>query len=876
MSETLERLRAALSDRYAIEREIGAGGMATVYLAQDLKHHRQVAVKVLRPELAATVGVERFLQEVDIAANLQHPHILALYDSGEAGGFLYYVMPYVEGPTLRHRLVRERELPVGEAVRILRDVVDAVAAAHAKGVVHRDLKPENIMLSGRHALVTDFGVAKAVSEATGRHSLTTKGVALGTPAYMAPEQAAADPLTDHRADVYALGVVAYEMLTGEPPFVRGTPQAVLAAQVTEAPVPVTERRETVPPALASLVMRCLAKKPADRPQRADELLAVLESLSTPSGGMTPTETLPVTGTAATSLAGGPRKLLLGAAALVVIAAGAVGAWALLGRGAPLPDPQMREPVVVLPFEVQGGDASLASLGVQAADQISTAIEGANVGRVVAYRPAGGAEAFTERVGRRVLRETGAGTLVVGTIAQRGEGVEVQAKVVRGSDLSTVWTLGPERGTAADPTPALDAIRERVLGAVGWYLTAGAFWTNTGFVRPAPNLEALRLVARAFDVFLRVQYADAVPLFREGFARDTTWFVPSLWLGFSYGNLGRWQERDSVLAFLEARRERLQPGEALVLDQLQSGQGPPEEEVRTVRALFSAEPGVGAVQALFVLVRARRPLEALEYYALRDTTTALGRDWQSWDTQAGLAYHMLGRFEEELALARAAKAREPRYYNHWVREVSAMAAMGRTGEIDRIVTESYGLETQGAPARLMNTAATELSLHGRTEEARDFAERTLAGLDQWPDSIQATNSAKDIRRNALRVLGRHEEVVRIYEEQSRTASPGGLQYRILGMRDRILMGDTVGALALVDSARTQPLTAFVGWTHKGTPLYYGAHILSLLGRRDEAVALLREALNQGHRLGSDEPLQWYWAPIKDYPPFQELVKLKDGS
>jgi hypothetical protein len=177
---------------------------------------------------------------------------------------------------------------------------------------------------------------------------------------------------------------------------------------------------------------------------------------------------------------------------------------------------------------------------------------------------------------------------------------------------------------------------------------------------------------------------------------------------------------------------------------------------------------------------------------------------------------------------------------------------------------------------MNTAATELSLHGRTEEARGYAERTLAGLDQWPDSIQATSSVKDIRRNALSILRRDEEVVRIYEEQSRAASPGGLQYRILGMRHRILMGDTVGALALVDSARTQPLTVFVGWTRKGTPLYYGAHILSLLGSRDEAVALLREALNNGQRLGSDEPLQWYWAPIKDYPPFQELVKLKDGS
>jgi serine/threonine-protein kinase len=218
MAGESDRLRAALSDRYALERELGAGGMATVYLAHDAKHHRQVALNVMRPELAP--AAERFLREITIAANLQHPNILAVYDSGEADGLLYYVMPYVEGPSLRERLRREPELPVGEAVRILRDVADALAAAHAKGVVHRDVKPENILLSGRHALVADFGVAKAVSEATDARTLTTVGVALGTPAYMAPEQGAADPHLDHRADLYAFGVVAYEMVAGRPPFER--------------------------------------------------------------------------------------------------------------------------------------------------------------------------------------------------------------------------------------------------------------------------------------------------------------------------------------------------------------------------------------------------------------------------------------------------------------------------------------------------------------------------------------------------------------------------------------------------------------------------------------------------------------------------------
>ncbi|NJD11107.1 MAG: tetratricopeptide repeat protein [Gemmatimonadetes bacterium] len=321
MAEVFERLNAALAGRYRLERELGQGGMATVYLAQDLKHHRPVAVKVLRPELAATLGPERFLREIEIAAQLHHPHILPLYDSGEAGGFLFYVMPYEEGRSLREKLEREGELPVGDVVRLLRDVLDALAHAHAHGVVHRDIKPENILLSGHHALVTDFGVAKAVSEASGRQQLTTKGVALGTPAYMAPEQAAADPHVDHRADIYAAGIVAYELLTGRPPFEGMSAPQVLAAQVTAVPEPVTARRPTVSPVLAQLVMRCLEKKPADRPQSAAELVPQLEALLTPSGGMTPTE--------AVLMSSGTRAALQRHHPLRVLGLSAVGALAVL-------------------------------------------------------------------------------------------------------------------------------------------------------------------------------------------------------------------------------------------------------------------------------------------------------------------------------------------------------------------------------------------------------------------------------------------------------------------------------------------------------------------------------------------------------------------
>ncbi len=285
----IPRLNSLLAERYVIERELGHGGMATVFLARDARHQRQVAVKVLRPELAALVGGERFLREIRIAATLQHPHILTLIDSGAIGDVLYYVMPYVEGESLRDRLVAGA-LPVSEATRVVRDVLDALAYAHANGIVHRDVKPDNIMLTGRHALVVDFGVAKAMSgakkvQAVGAEddALTQIGTSIGTPAYMAPEQAAGDPDVNHSADIYAAGIVAYEMLAGHPPF-TGHPHQVLAAQISSAPEPIATIAPHTPPALAQIVMRCIEKDPANRFASADEALVALESLSTPEPG----------------------------------------------------------------------------------------------------------------------------------------------------------------------------------------------------------------------------------------------------------------------------------------------------------------------------------------------------------------------------------------------------------------------------------------------------------------------------------------------------------------------------------------------------------------------------------------------------------------
>ncbi len=258
--------------------------MSRVFLAEEVRLGRRVVVKVLPPELAAGVSAERFEREVQLAAKLQHPHIVPVLTAGAKGDLLYYVMPHIAGESLRSRIAHERALPVGEAVRILRDVCDALAYAHGHGVVHRDVKPDNVLLSGKHALVTDFGVAKAVASSSGGSgTLTSLGMALGTPAYMAPEQAAGDPNVDQRADLYAVGALGYELLAGRTPFGGLSPQGMLAAQVTATPDPVTKHRDSVPPALAALIMRCLAKHPADRPQSADDVLGQLEAMATPTG-----------------------------------------------------------------------------------------------------------------------------------------------------------------------------------------------------------------------------------------------------------------------------------------------------------------------------------------------------------------------------------------------------------------------------------------------------------------------------------------------------------------------------------------------------------------------------------------------------------------
>ena len=498
MSDTVERLRLALADRYVLERRLGQGGMATVYLAEDLKHHRRVAIKVLRPELAAALGAERFLREIETTANLRHPHILPLYDSGEADGFLYYVMPFVDGESLRDRLAREKQLPVEDALQIAREVADALSCAHGRGIVHRDIKPENILLEHGHAVVADFGIARAIGQAA-EAALTETGLAIGTPAYMSPEQATGSTDLDGRCDLYALGCVLYEMLAGEPPFGGATPVAILARKAVEPVRSLRVVRDTVPEAIDGAIAKALAKVPADRFATASQFVEALGR----------------------GVVARPRRRYRKASAittlaLVGVAVVAGGTVLLRGRaGAVSLDPQL---VAVAPFDVLASDLALWSEGMM--DVLARTLDGAGPLRtaspsVAARHWKGPADpAAASAFGRR----TGAQFAVIGSIVSAGpDSVRLTATIVDAASARTIAEV-EVRDERSRMERVADSTTVRLLRQFARVRPVGAFRSTTF---AATSLPALRAFLRGEQQFRRAAWDSAMVSYREAVELDSS-------------------------------------------------------------------------------------------------------------------------------------------------------------------------------------------------------------------------------------------------------------------------------------------------------------------------------------------------------------------
>ncbi|MBI3983060.1 MAG: protein kinase [Gemmatimonadetes bacterium] len=501
--ELAGRLREALGDRYTLAGELGRGSMAIVYRAFDLRHGRDVAIKVLRPELRMTVTTDRFLQEIRIAAQLQHPHILPLHDSGHAAGLLYYVMPYVQGESLRQRLVREQQLPIAEAIRIVREVASALAYAHDQGVVHRDIKPENILFSSGQAIVTDFGIARAIVEAGGER-VTESGLAVGTPAYMSPEQAGGEARVDGRSDIYALGCVLHEILVGEPPFTGPTPQAVLARHMHERPPSLSVVRPQVAPELEEIVNQALAKIPADRFSSAAEFAQAL---------------FLVEDTARLRRLRTRRKLARFAIAGTVAAAGGLGLWLTLPRGQPRFDPNR---VIVFPLVERGFATAESGVGYDVALMIGAALEHTDPlkwidgWQYLDERRRSDVGLLTLRAARATSRERRARYFLEGVVRRDADSAAV---VLRLHDAAGDSVISQETATgAAGGVPAyqlgLTAIRRLLprLLAPDRGIELGPLSNR----RPA----AIALWIQGEREYRRAQFAPALGLYRRAVHEDS--------------------------------------------------------------------------------------------------------------------------------------------------------------------------------------------------------------------------------------------------------------------------------------------------------------------------------------------------------------------
>ncbi len=553
MADLVDRLQIALASRYRIERTLGRGGTATVFLAEDLKHGRRVAVKVLDPEVAAAIGPERFLGEIATVARLTHPHILPLHDSGVADGLLYYVMPYVEGESLRDRLAREKQLPLDDALRIVREVADALSYAHGRGLIHRDIKPENILLQEGHAVVADFGIARAVA-AAGAEQLTATGIAVGTPLYMSPEQAAGGRDLDGRSDLYSLGCVLYEMLAGVPPFAGTTAESLAHQHLNVAARPVTEIRPAVPAAVAAALQRALAKAPADR---FNPVAQFGEALGAGAAGASPAVTRPR-----------GRWLAPVAGALVLVAV-ATSLWVTRSRRetptvAPAA-PHARTEIAVLPFQnlSAGGPNAYFAGGLH--DELLTQLAKVAALKTISRTSVMGYAGTTKPL-RQIAAELGVGSIVEGTVQVVGGRLRVNVQLIDAATDEHLWAERYDR-TLDDAFAIQSDVAQRIVAAVGAVLDH----TDQGRLAAAPtaNAEAYRFYLQGQTYYVRPGYLRqnaeiAQQLYQQALKLDPQFALAHAALSMTHGRMWWWRYDPSAARAALQRKEaeatlRLAPG-----------------------------------------------------------------------------------------------------------------------------------------------------------------------------------------------------------------------------------------------------------------------------------------------------------------------------
>ncbi len=838
MTTSLERLRTAIASRYEIERELGHGAMATVYLARDLKHDREVAVKVLRDDVGFALGAERFRREIELVTHLTHPHILPIYDSGQADGELYYVMPYVEGESLRARLNRERQLPLDDALRITCEVASALDHSHRHGIIHRDIKPENILLEDGQALVADYGIARAAS-ALGKEKLTSTGVSLGTPTYMSPEQGMADPGLDARSDIYSLGCVLYEMLAGQPPFTGRTTQALIARHSLDEVPSLSIVRSSIPEEVEEAVLRALEKVPADRFATAADFASALKACEQ-SGVHTIRRTGRRTLQRKRQQRDWRKIVALAAVALVVVSAGAWAGRSMLFGGrnrafASTPGAAGFRPqrIAVLYFADRSPDKSLAYLADGLTESLINDLSQVPTLDVVSTS---GVKQF---VGKDIPRDSiaralEAGTLVEGGVESEGNRARVTLRLVDGNsgadfkEASVVEALGDPltlKSKIADELTRMlrswlgEEIRVRQARSGTENPMAWSLVQRAGKLRKdADALDQSGNTARASQVLL-----TANSLLAQAEALDTRWVEPIIARGQ-----------------VAARQEKLTRD--------------PAEKAKWI--------DVGFAHANRAVALDPKDPDALELRGtLRVRPVALGfvEDQRKVDEVVRLA-------EQDL---RAAIAANPT-------QAYALYVLSALQYLKHDAVESHNLAQRAYEADAYLAAAPDIlwRLYVTSYDLESFvnAQKWCDDLkSRFPQHLLAARcqlwimTAKAIKPDPAAAWQRADEYAKAAPPQQQEYTKHEAQ---------IVVADVLGRAGLPDSARRVLVRARADRTidPRGELIGYEAFVRGQLGDKREAVDLIEKYLTDHpeHRAGFSKATAWWWRPLQDDPRFKTLI------
>jgi tetratricopeptide (TPR) repeat protein len=863
MNAVLETLQKALEGRYSVAGQVGQGGMATVFLAQEIRPSRPVAIKVFDPNVSKGLGRERFLREVDVSGRLSHPHIVPIFAAGEAEEYLYYLMPYLEGESLRQRLISQGglPLPIEEALHLTRDVADALQYAHGQRIIHRDIKPENILISEGHAVVADFGIARAISAAEDR-TLTQGSVTVGTPGYMSPEQAMGRRDLDGRTDIYSLGCVLYEMVVGEPPEPLTSAASGGGVRISNPPAEHRRRLDRIPRRVEQVLARALASTPADRYATAGELMAGIDATGLLATGPRP---------ARPSLKRRAKWVAL--VASVILPVGIVLGYALRAHEGLA----LENRVVVAPFDNQTGDPGLEALGRMAADWITQGLTQANVAEVVSFVSASAAlaprtqgEAAGIAAGLALARETGAATVVWGSYFRNGNMLQFQAQISDARSGSVRTAIEPVSSPLDSPLVAVDQVRQRVISALAIRRNpVTGYAARTPFT--PPRYDAYREFIEGMAHFNRGDHGSAARRFVRAVELDSTFAGAYLWGSISLINLGMYASADSLAMRVDRFRDRLSPFDRAFHDYVDAQlEGDLLAALQAVRQGSRMAPGSEATYAAGeVAVHLNRPREALEHFAELDPETGWLRMWPFYWFAASSAYALMGEWQQALDVARRGRRLHPEAGFITYVEARALAHLGKVEELTPLVAELLAGRLDEVPGGwdVAQAAVFALRYVRRLEDARALAGRMLAALDAEPEQRKGSEISRFRRAMTLGLLDRREEAQAVVERLVRER-PDSVSY--LGLS---------GALAAAVGDRALAARRFEALGRSTRPFLFGNHLLwqariaATLGENDRAVSLVREAMARGFPFMPETVADPALARLRGYGPWEQLIQPK---